>query len=148
MPPFAAPEPAKEKPKKAKRAIGEGRPKGLKVGAFEAYWVWFDAGGNWRLRTTTHDAEHRFQGVIVSEDGSISDLKPTRLEWKDRLQMTKDTVSFDFSTKGHEDGFDFSAPEDRCVRFYLLIDGKPHVDRVNIGKGDAHPPHWHFQLCK
>jgi hypothetical protein len=139
--------PPKEPVKKGKRTMADGRPKGLKPGAFEAYWVWFE-GTHWKLRTTTHDAMHRFQGAIVSEDGSISEVRPTRTEYNDRLKSTKDTIGFDFQTKGNEDGFDFDAPEDRCLSFFLLIDGKPHVDRVNIGKGDAHPPHWNFKLCK
>lgn len=136
-------------PQHIKLTIADGRPKGLKSGAFESYWLWKDPGTtHWHLRTTTHSVEHRFQGFVMSEDGSLADAHMVRTEHKDHMRVDANKATFDFSTKGHEDGLDFDAPDDRCLRFHLLIDGKGHPDRVNVGKNDAHPPHYWFKICQ
>ena len=147
MPAYQVPDRPKGKPGRAKRNLGNGRPQRPKAAGQDAYVVWFDA-GSWHVRTTTNNIEHRFQGVVVSEQGSIADVKPTRADFTDRIKAEKDTITFDFTTKTDDDGFDFNAAEDRCLNFYLLIDGKERADRINLGAAGTHPPSYSFQLCK
>jgi hypothetical protein len=125
----------------------EGRPKGLHVSAPEAYWVWHEGKGlKWHVRTTTHSTEHRFQGFVQPDTGHLSAVRPTRLEWNDRVRASEKGISFDFHTNGAEDGFDFETTG-QCVRFYLLIDGKAHPQNIHIGQAGVNPPHDYFKAC-
>lgn len=127
--------------------LADGRPAGLHSGAPEAYWVWHDTNGKrWHVRSTTHATMHRFHGSVVPDTGNVTTVRATRTEWGDRVRAGAHGVSFDFHTNGGEDGFDFET-NGQCVRFHLLIDGKSEPGRINVGKSNAHPPHWHFKLC-
>jgi hypothetical protein len=129
-------------------SVADGRPKGLKDGASEAVWIWHEEKGKfWHVRTTTKKYLHRFSGAVVGEGGPITEIKPTRLEWGDRIKASPKGIVFDFETDGHEDGFDFRVGGNHCVRFYIKVDGKEEPGKINVGKTDAHPPAWHFKLC-
>jgi hypothetical protein len=114
-----------------------GRP-GFASGSPESYWVWHDPEG-WHLRTTTAHHAHRFHGVVEPVDGAIADLRPTRLEWNDRVRAIPRGIEFDFETDGAEDGFDWHVTSG-CNRFYLEVDGVPRPDLVHVGR-EAHIPH-------
>ncbi len=134
-------------PQVIKFNVADGYPKGLKSGAFEAFWVWHDTNGKrWHLRSTTHSVMHRFHGGVVPESGQVTALKPTRLEFGDRVKTTTKGIAFDFHTDGGEDGFDFET-NGQCVRFYLNIDSKTNPNLINVGKDDVHPPSSNFKLC-
>ena len=139
--------PPAEAPQTIKFSVADGHPKGLKSGAFEAFWVWHDTNGKrWHLRSTTHSVMHRFHGGIVPDSGQITSVKSTRLEFGDRVKSSSKGIAFDFYTDGGEDGFDFET-NGQCVRFYLHIDGKTNPALINVGKDDVHPPSSNFKLC-
>jgi hypothetical protein len=121
----------------------------MKPGAPLAYWIWRDKDGvTWHLRTTTTTQLHRFSGRIWA-DGTIQDLKPSRLETEDRLKKEDEGVLvFDFTTQGVIDGFDFKVAAGRCVTFHLLIDGKPAPQEVEIGQKEIAAGAATFRLCR
>lgn len=128
-------------------SMADGRPGGLHPGAPEALWLWHDGHGrSWHVRTTTHSQRHRFQGSVVSE-GVITNMVATDHSFADRIRADAKTVTFDFFTQGHEDGFDFHVAGSQCVRFYMTIDGRSEPNLVHIGRANAHPTNWHFKLC-
>jgi len=129
--------------------VADGRPAGLKPGAPEAYYIWHDDHGKWwHVFTTTHSQLHRFQGWVWHDKDRFTDVKPSRMEWNDRIKYGDKGISWDFHTKGHEDGFSFKANGAQCVRFHTFIDGRPaHTGLVHVGAGGVHPPHHYFRLC-
>jgi hypothetical protein len=140
--------PPTDKPHEFKLSVADGRPHGFKAGVPESYWIWHDDNGKWwHVRTSTHSAKHRFQGWVFHEKDRFTDVRPTRLEWNDRIKYGTSGASWDFETKGSEDGFDFRTNGVQCVRFHTFIDGKPNHDRVFIGAGGVHPPSAHFRIC-
>lgn len=148
--PWQEPPEPKDPPKDHKWAFADGRPAGLKSGAPMAYWLWNGGAADhwWHVRTTTATMKHRFQGWIVGEGKDpIREFKTTKTEHGDRVRVTPKGIAFDFTTDGHEDGFDFKVAGRHCVRFHLFIDGDAKPAHVNIGKNDAHPAHAHFRLC-
>ena len=139
--------PPAEAPQVIKFNVADGHPKGLKSGALEAFWVWHDTNGKrWHLRSTTHAVMHRFHGGVVPDSGQITSVKPTRLEFGDRIKASNKGIAFDFHTEAGEDGFDFDT-NGQCVRFYLRIDSKTNANLINVGKDDVHPPSSNFKLC-
>jgi hypothetical protein len=84
--------------------------------------------------------------VWVTE-GSIVDVRPSRIEYNDRLRVGPKNVEFDFLTRGGIDGFDFGVAGASCVHFALFVDGKGDPGRVKIGGSDAHPKHHVFTAC-
>jgi hypothetical protein len=136
-------EPAAE----SKVLSADGRPKDFKAGAADAVYLWQDARGTrWHLRTTTTGAWHRFRGYIVAES-TFTGVKPTKTEWADRVRVTDKRIGFDFFTRGGTDGFDFNVTGDKCVRFAVLVDGKPQADKVKLGAASTAPARAHFKLC-
>jgi hypothetical protein len=116
-------------------------------GAPAAYWIWADPNGMWHLRTTTAGSPHRFRGRIAGATGAIVDVRPSRLDFGDRLRSGPRGVGFDFHTRGHIDGVDFRPADNGCVRFALFIDGGPHPKRIFVGAQGVEPPHAHFAAC-
>ena len=135
-----------EQPVEQPRSIADGQPAGLHSGAPEAYWVWHDGGG-WHVRTTTTGAAHRFQGRVWALHGDLENVRPTRLEWNDRIRRSGNAFSFDLTTAGSYDGFDFWVAEGDCAQFTVLVDGRAQPDRVIIGAGNRHPTNTTFRLC-
>lgn len=140
--------PANDTPFDGKLAIAVGRSVQLVPTAALGVWIW-NEGNTWHVRTTTKGAQHRFQGVVMTtRDGTLTDVKPTKLEWNDRLRVRNGrAAAWDFSTAGHEDGFDFKTVGGQCIRFWVKVDGKADPGSVNLGKDGAHPAKWHFRLC-
>lgn len=124
-------------------------PPNMKDGAQLAYWIWRDKDGvTWHLRTTAGKVVHRFSGRIWV-DGTLGDLKPSRLEIEDRLKKEDEGVLvFDFQTMEVMDGFDFKVAAGRCVTFHLLIDGKPAPQEVEIGQKEIAVGSATFRLCR
>ena len=140
--------PPADKPHEFKFSVADGRPRGLHEGVPESYWIWHDDHGKWwHVRTSTHSVQHRFQGWVFHDKDRFTDIHPTRLEWSDRIKYGTNGASWDFQTKGHEDGFDFRTSGNQCVRFHTFIDGKPNHDRVHLGAGGVNPPSAHFRVC-
>jgi hypothetical protein len=145
---FEETKPPSDKPEDIKFNIADGRPKGMKANAPQSFWLWNDAKGTrWHVRATTHAVLHRYHGaVLVDKGGKLSDVKPTKMEMGDRVRSTPTTVSFDFQTQAESDGFDFES-HGSCVRFYLMVDGKPAKDMIQIGASNARPTTANFRLC-
>lgn len=141
--------PPTEPPIDVKLVDADGRPTALVAGAPLGVWIWIDRDQTWHVRTTTHSQMHRFQGVVMTvRDNTLSDVKPVRLEMNDRLRTHNGRVAaWDFSTNGHEDGFDFKTAGSQCIRFFVKVDGKADPAAINVGKNAAHPSRWHFRLC-
>ncbi|HUK65681.1 MAG TPA: hypothetical protein VLV17_02550 [Anaeromyxobacteraceae bacterium] len=124
--------------------IGPGRPV-FAPGATEAYWIWHDQGG-WHLRTTTAGAAHRFHGSVVALGGEMADVRPKRIEWKDRIRMSPSAISFDFVTQGGEEGFDWRVSSG-CNRFEIFVDGTARPGLVRLGGAAVPPRHVPFDRC-
>jgi hypothetical protein len=132
-----------------------GRPAGTHKGAVERYSLWHDGEG-WHLRTMTAEHEHHFRGHIDAHKGIIVHEHGKNLEghgaqadhWV--LGPEKHRLTFDFSTKGGEDGIDWRVEgEDPELEFNLEIgekDPKFIPDRIFIGKEGAHPSSGPFSL--
>jgi hypothetical protein len=141
------PEP-RDRPADHPRGIAIGQPRALAPGHPEALWVWHDNdGASWHVRSTTHSQRHRFSGRVWVADGSIANINPSRLEFRDRLRMGPRAVEFDFETDGGIDGFDFQTVGPRCVHFALFVDGRGEPDKVKIGSNGERPRHHVFSLC-
>jgi hypothetical protein len=125
--------------------IAPGRPL-FAPGAPEAYWIWHDQGG-WHLRTTTAGMPHRFHGLVVPLRGTIVDVRPTRLEWQDRIRMGPRGIEFDFVTQGGEDGFDWHVSSG-CNRFETFVDGAARPGLVHLGGVGNRPHHVPFDRCR
>ena len=128
--------------------LADGKPPRLRPGATMSYWVWQSTRGDWHLRSTTAQQLHRFQGRVHPLEGaSLSNLKPTRLEWSDRIRLQGEDIVFDFSTQAGEDGFDFKLNGNACVEMDLRIDKAPHPKLIVIGKTEQAPAAAHFIVC-
>lgn len=126
--------------------IVEGRPGGYRPGVPESYWTWHDAGG-WHVRVTTAGLPHRFHGWVEPAGGVITDLRPTRIEWNDRIRMAPRGVEFDFQAAGGDDGFDFHVSSG-CARFFLYMDGVGRPGRTFVGAAERHPRRIPFERCR
>ena len=128
--------------------VADGRPKGLEPGAPAGFWIWRNAAGIWKVRTTTAKKLHEFRGRVKGVQKPIGKMKPTRLEFGDHIHRgTGGEIAFKFATKGHIDGFDFRAPPAACVRFDLVLDSGATAKRVFIGKDVVLPKINHFIIC-
>jgi hypothetical protein len=128
--------------------VGEGKPSGMEPGAPAAFWIWRNAAGIWKLRTTTAKKLHEFKGRVKGVQKAIGKVKPSRTELGDRITRgTGGEILFRFTTMGHIDGFDFRAPKDACIRFDLQLDSGATAKRVFVGKGAVSPKTNHFIVC-
>ncbi len=128
--------------------VAAGRPPGLRPGAPLGYWIWHDDWARqWHVRATTRDQLHRFQGTVIGEGGPIVQFDATHADWGDRVRARPNGIDFDFQTQGEQDGFDFRVAGNHCVRFYMMVDGRPQPGAIHIGGGEARPSSWHFRLC-
>jgi hypothetical protein len=143
-------EPPKTEGKAEDMALGivEGKPKGLEPGAPAAFWIWRNAQGIWKVRTTTAKKLHEFRGRVEGVQKPIGKVKPSRLEYGDHIRRgAQHEIIFKFATKGNIDGFDFRAPAGTCIRFDLMLDRGATAKRVFIGKNAVSPKTNHFILC-
>lgn len=124
----------------------DGKPAGVEPGAPVAFWIWRNAAGVYKLRTTTAKKLHTFRGRVKGVQAPIGKVKPSRTELGDRIiRGSGGEVIFGFTTNGHVDGFDFRAP--KCVRFDLQLDSGATAKRVNVGKDAVQPKGNHFIVC-
>ncbi len=124
------------------------RPAGYQETSGVGFWVWR---GNkaWHVRTTSGGKEHNFHGEIAVRGGGVmTDLKANRTELNDRVRGNPSGAAFEFRTSRFEDGISFKADPGGCIEFELLIDGKPHPDKINIGGRQVHPETAWFKLCE
>lgn len=140
QPAYAPPARPAAPPYEHKVNEGTGQPSRMHAGAALGMWIWHDGKGvNWHFRSTTETNLHRFTGRVWPDaGGALSDIRPLALESRDRIRPEGAELTFDFSTKGGLDGFDFHLTGSRCLAFYLLVDGKPDPSRVFIGAAN-HP---------
>lgn len=101
-------------------------------------WIWYDRG--WHLRVTT-DREHRFAGLIRTEDAAFEDVHPVSDRWNGEVHHdVPGELRFDKSVTGDADdacdaeGFDWDSSRG-CVRFDMTIDGAPATNRLAFGYG-------------
>jgi hypothetical protein len=128
--------------------IADGKPKGVEPGAPAAFWIWRNAAGVWKVRTTTAKKLHEFKGRVKGVQKPIGKMKATRTEFGDHIHRgTGGEIIFKFATKGHIDGFDFRAPKEDCIRFDLVLDTGATAKKVFIGKDSVSPKGNHFVLC-
>lgn len=145
--PVSEMEEPREPAQQMERSIANGRSKELEPGAIHGVWIW-RSGDRWHVRTTTKSAKHRFKGIVSVPEGSeIDRVGATRTDLKDRILLRERAVKFDFTTNGHEDGFDFTVDGKGCVRFAIEVDGEQKPELVKLGRKAAHPDSWHFKLC-
>jgi hypothetical protein len=136
-------EPAQE----LKRSVALGRPTDLEPGANHGVWIW-RTGDRWHVRTTTKNAKHGFTGVVSVPSGSeIERISTTKTDLADRIELRERAIRFDFTTQGHEDGFDFTVGGKGCVRFAVEVDGEHAPQMIKLGKRSVRPDSWHFKLC-
>ena len=125
--------------------VALGQPPHMGPGSPAVYWVWRDANGLWHLRTTTAKKLQRFMGKITAVTGQIADVKPVKLEFKDRMVVGPKAITFAFDTAGHMDGFDFRLSDNQCATFNLHPGGGKEI---HVGATEAQPPKHHFTLCQ
>jgi hypothetical protein len=148
QPAFDAPPPTPGLAEETAAGIGDGKPKGIEPAAAAAFWIWRNAGGIWKLRTTTAKKLQSFRGRIKGVQKPIGKVKMSRTELGDRMKRgTGGEVIFSFATMGHIDGLDFRAPKDACVRFDLQLDSGAAAKKVFIGKNAVSPKGNHFIVC-
>ncbi|MGZ3424863.1 MAG: hypothetical protein ACXVEE_43800, partial [Polyangiales bacterium] len=123
-----------------------GVPPSLHPGAPPAYWIWREANGWWHIRTTSiKGSVHRFWGAVAPQGASVGEVKPSRLEFNDRIKFSQKHIYWTFDTSGHTDGFDFkTSGGGQCVRFNLQ---GTSTTQVFIGAKQVSPPTHHFELC-
>jgi len=112
-----------------------------------AYWIWQGPRGGWRIKTTTKRLLHLFRGYLRGTTGAITNIHPSRTEFRDRVWRTGAGWAFSFKTMGHADGFTFMTRDNGCVGFDLQLDGGPHPQRIFVGRGQVEPPSNHFIVC-
>ncbi len=102
--------------------------------------------GGWNLRWNGDGRLRRFQGEIKTS-GSFRTVVPLFSErGKYRIERG-DTMVFNDADQAGESGLAFTvAPDDASVRFYLLIDGRPMIQRVFLGGQKVLPPALPFEL--
>ncbi len=132
-----------------------GRPEHTKAGTVEHYAVWHDKEG-WHLRTMTKEHEHHFRGNVAVKNGELEDVKGVMLEkkgpQKDNFMVgpEKKQITFDFSTKGGEDGVDWKVKGKEATLVFTLEIGEKEpqfeADRIFVGKKGEHPTANGFEL--
>jgi hypothetical protein len=148
QPPFQPSAEPTERPAEHPHGIARGKSPEMHPGHVETLWIWHDDNGaNWHVRSTTAGHQHRFSGRLWTSEGSLADVRPTRLEWSDRVRLEGRSVEFDFHTQGGIDGFDFRTAGARCVHFAMSVDGKGEPGLVRIGASGVHPSQRVFTLC-
>lgn len=143
QPPVTEPPPAAN-PVPAAPGVVNGQPPNLKPGAGAAYWVWRDATGVWHLRTTSGKKLQRFHGKVTAVSGQVADVKPVKIEFKDRMVVGPKSITFSFDTAGAMDGFDFRITDNQCASFNLQ---KNAGKSIVVGGSEAQPASHHFTLC-
>jgi hypothetical protein len=111
------------------------------------YYVWYEEAG-WSLRCASlPGVDTKFVGTVEVIDGTFDKMRPVGLEKKGKkadlweLDGDRKKLTFRITTRGSFDGFDFTTkggPETR-VKYTLRMEGKPHPERIFIGKEGQHP---------
>jgi len=123
-----------------------GQPSYMGVGSTHRFIIWRD-GNSWKIRTTTAGLEHRFEGRIIANGGTINSVSQTGLENVDQLALENNrrTINFDFTTAGAMDGINFSTNAD-TVTFEVEMDGRSTARNVFIGRNGENPVSIPFTL--
>jgi hypothetical protein len=121
----------------------KGRPRGMGPNAPGGYYIWQDERG-WHLRTTTGGAKHRFTGEIISEGGSITEVKQYRDEPANWFKQQGSKLTLDLSADKNIDGIDFQA--NGSLTFRLSIDDVEDATIVRVGANGESPSGIPFTL--
>jgi arylsulfatase A-like enzyme len=102
--------------------------------------------GGWNLAWSGDGRPRRFQGQIRT-DGIFRTIVPLFHERGKYILERGDTLNFTDAGQSAESGLSFTtAPADASVTFYLLIDGRPLLERVVLGGRRARPREMPFTL--
>jgi hypothetical protein len=135
-------------PARMPEGAGTGRPPGFRPGAPAAYWIWQGPRGGWRIRTTTLGKPHVFRGRIRGATGEVTNVQPSRVEFRDRVWRERDgSWAFSMRTSAHADGLTFVTQDNGCVVFDLQLDGGPETKKIFVGRGELQPSSSFFVVC-
>jgi arylsulfatase A-like enzyme len=103
--------------------------------------------GGWNLRWSGDGRPHRFQGEIKTT-GIFRSLFPVARGGVKHMVQGGSTLVFDDDRQSGENGLTFTtAPYEAQVEFYLLVDGRPLVDKVFLGEKGTRPRALPFTLA-
>lgn len=115
----------------------EGQPTLLRQGALESYWFWHDEDG-YHLRTTTAHDRHIFSGRVELSRGEAW-VRAYQLRQDDVVRLVGQRIEFRLSTQENLSGFDFRIDFGNSATIFLEIDGHKGLDKVFVGRENAHP---------
>jgi len=103
--------------------------------------------GGWNLRWSGDGRPHRFQGEVKTT-GIFRSLIPVAPGGVKHMVQEGNRLVFDDDRQSGENGLTFTtAPFGAQVEFYLLVDGRPLVDKVYLGEKRARPRALPFTLA-
>jgi arylsulfatase A-like enzyme len=102
--------------------------------------------GGWNLRWSGDGRKHRFQGQVRTK-GIFRTIVPLFRERGKYMLEAPGTLNFTDDGQDGASGLSFTiAPEDSAADFYLLVDGRPLLDRIFLGGNENHPRFMPFAL--
>jgi hypothetical protein len=113
-------------------------------------FVWW-ADGAWHVRSKTPKKKRTFDGNIHVVGGKVikifnfQGMETAKNRDVGLLNTARTTISFRFTTKGAEDGFDFVvSPTAKSVQFEVRLDGYPHPEAIAVGAKGVRAPQGTF----
>ncbi|MBI1950272.1 MAG: sulfatase [Acidobacteria bacterium] len=95
--------------------------------------------GGWNVRWNSDGRKRNFQGQIRTS-GIFRTIVPLFRDRGKYVLASANTLNFSDAGQAGASGLAFTiAPEDAQVDFYLLIDGRPLLDRIFLGGNEANP---------
>ncbi len=102
--------------------------------------------GGWNMTWSGDGRKHRFQGQVRTS-GILRTVVPLFPDRGKYVVEKGTTLSFTDADQAGESGLCFTvAPYESSVTFYLMIDGRPLVERVFLGGQKAQPHQMPFRL--
>lgn len=102
--------------------------------------------GGWNVRWSSDGRTRNFQGQIRTS-GIFRTVVPLFRDRGKYVLESAGTLNFSDGGQAGTSGLAFTtAPDDAQVDFYLLIDGRPLLDRVFLGGNEAQPPVMPFTM--
>ncbi len=102
--------------------------------------------GGWNVRWNSDGRRRSFQGQIRTS-GIFRTIVPLFRDRGKYVLASANTLNFTDAGQTGASGLAFTtAPDDAQVDFYLLIDGRPLLDRIFLGGNEAHPRSLPFAL--
>lgn len=95
--------------------------------------------GGWNVRWSSDGRKRNFQGQIRTS-GIFRTIVPLFRDRGKYVLESAQTLNFTDPGQAGASGLAFTtAPDDAQVDFYLLIDGRPLLERIFLGGNEAHP---------